>query len=273
MIPNSSDKIFEHSVRFGNDDDVHYKSKFKSFLLSYNVYLIQITKSWLNSVWYFKIIIFLTVATLDCLKVDFSNQDFDHLRPSQNEEFLLDVSSIKPEVILTDHIQESQFLMQTNATLRMLGYTGHLGCLQNGRGLGVFVRKDIADRLTLVPKTIFQWENISEKLLITNPCDRNGDILISCSSFANKIRHCWEISYCIQNYWAPVLYPSVKSCWLVPTVRLWVAFRSGLSLLCRYVLHLPFMDFVVKYSFVDFLYITTMKRKKTFSMWRELNIT
>ncbi|XP_022288181.2 uncharacterized protein LOC111100515 isoform X1 [Crassostrea virginica] len=98
----------------------------------------------------------LSVETLDCLKVDFSNQDFDHLRPSQNDEFLQDVSSIKPEVILTDHIQESQFLMQTNATLRMLGYTGHLGCLQNGRGLGVFVRKDIADRLTLVPKTIFQ---------------------------------------------------------------------------------------------------------------------
>ena len=106
---------------------------------------------------------FFTVETLDCLKVDFSNQDFDHLRPSQNDEFLQDVSSIKLEVILTDHIQESQFLMQTNATLRMLGYTGHLGCLQNGRGLGVFVRKDIADRLTLVPKTIFQWETSLEK--------------------------------------------------------------------------------------------------------------
>ena len=129
---------------------------------------------------------FLTVETLDCLKVDFSNQDFDHLRPSQNDEFLQDVSSIKPEVILTDHIQESQFLMQTNATLSMLGYTGHLGCLQNGRGLGVFVRKDIADRLTLVPDTIFQWENIPEKLLIPNPCDRNDDIKISCSSFANE---------------------------------------------------------------------------------------
>ena len=119
---------------------------------------------------------FLTVETLDCLKVDFSNQDFDHLRPSQNDEFLLDVSSIKPEVILTDHIQESQFLMQTNATLRMLGYTGHLGSLQNGRGLGVFVRKDVADRLTFVPETIFQWGNISEKLLIPNPCDSNSDI-------------------------------------------------------------------------------------------------
>ena len=126
------------------------------------------------------------METLDCLKVDFSNQDFDHLRPSQNDEFLQDVSSIKPEVILTDHIQESQFLMQTNATLRMLGYTGHLGCLQNGRGLGVFVRKDIADRLTFVPETLFQWENIPEKLLIPNPCDRNGDIKISCSSFANE---------------------------------------------------------------------------------------
>ena len=245
MIPNSSDKIFEHSVRFGNDDDVHYKliEKVSCYHTMFNLFkslnLDWIVHDTLTSLF------FLTVETLDCLKVDFSNQDFDHLRPSQNDEFLQDVSSIKPEVILTDHIQESQFLMQTNATLRMLGYTGHLGCLQNGRGLGVFVRKDIADRLTLVPDTIFQWENIPEKLLIPNPCDRNKIIstfLAVPLPIKTDIVEKFLIASKTPEHRCHTLKPRCTNYKLLTssnTVRLWVAFRSGLSLLWRCVLHFP----------------------------------
>ncbi|XP_061177524.1 uncharacterized protein LOC133186309 [Saccostrea echinata] len=94
----------------------------------------------------------LSAEDLDCLRVDFSSQDYDLDRYSptirnQNEEFLREISVIKPEVIFVDHIQESQYLMQTKGTLRTLGYTGHLSGLKKGRGLGIFVRKDVAESL------------------------------------------------------------------------------------------------------------------------------
>lgn len=103
----------------------------------------------------------MSVENLDCLKVDFSNQNFDQQTfsntiSSLTEEFLCDVSTIKPEVILADHIQESQYLMHTRGALRSLGYTGHFNSLQNGRGLGVFVRKDIAENLPIAPGTVCQ---------------------------------------------------------------------------------------------------------------------
>ncbi|XP_062575384.1 uncharacterized protein LOC134237303 isoform X2 [Saccostrea cucullata] len=95
---------------------------------------------------------FMLPEDLDCLSVDFSFQDYDSDRYSptirnQNEEFLREISAIKPEVIFVDHIQESQYLMQTKGTLRTLGYTGHLSGLKKGRGRGIFVRKDIAESM------------------------------------------------------------------------------------------------------------------------------
>ncbi|XP_011428638.3 uncharacterized protein [Magallana gigas] len=102
-----------------------------------------------------------SVENLDCVKVDFSKQNFEQQTfsdtiSSLTEEFLYDVSTIKPEVILADHIQESQYLMHTRGALRSLGYTGHFSSLQDGRGLGVFVRKDIADNLPIAPGTVYQ---------------------------------------------------------------------------------------------------------------------
>lgn len=104
---------------------------------------------------------FCLVENLDCVKVDFSKQNFEQQTfsdtiSSLTEEFLYDVSTIKPEVILADHIQESQYLMHTRGALRSLGYTGHFSSLQDGRGLGVFVRKDIADNLPIAPGTVYQ---------------------------------------------------------------------------------------------------------------------
>lgn len=100
----------------------------------------------------------ISVESLDCLKVDFSNNNFDQQtfsNASQTEEFLCDVSAIKPEMILADHIEESQYLMQTRGALNSLGYTGHFSSLQNGRGVGVFVRKDIAVNLPNSPGTVY----------------------------------------------------------------------------------------------------------------------
>lgn len=104
---------------------------------------------------------FYLVENLDCVKVDFYKQNFEQQTfsdtiSSLTEEFLYDVSTIKPEVILADHIQESQYLMHTRGALRSLGYTGHFSSLQDGRGLGVFVRKDIADNLPIAPGTVYQ---------------------------------------------------------------------------------------------------------------------
>lgn len=101
------------------------------------------------------------MENLDCVKVDFSKQNFEQQTfsdtiSSLTEEFLYDVSTIKPEVILADHIQESQYLIHTRGALRSLGYTGHFSSLQDGRGLGVFVRKDIADNLPIAPGTVYQ---------------------------------------------------------------------------------------------------------------------
>ncbi|XP_011428643.3 uncharacterized protein LOC128184442 [Crassostrea angulata] len=78
---------------------------------------------------------------IDCQEVCFKSLIADHENGIMSK-----VEERRPEVVLLDHLHESDFWGKIQSLMRHLGYTGSIEDSRHGRVKGVFIRNDLMGR-------------------------------------------------------------------------------------------------------------------------------